>query len=61
MKFKLKLSAPTRPVFLIAVVGGLLGFIFSLGVLGGASPVIGALVQLAALVLLALGCLIKKL
>ena len=55
----MKLSPPTKVVLWIAIVVGVLGFVFSLGVVGGVSTVVGAIVQLCALVLLALGCMLK--
>lgn len=57
----MKLSPPTKVVLWIAIIVGVLGFVFSLGVVGGVDAKVGAIVQFCALALLSLGCMLKGL
>ena len=56
---KMKLSPPTKVVLWISIIAGVVGFVFSLGVVDGVSTVVGAIVQLCALAQLVLGCMLK--
>ncbi|MEG0750528.1 MAG: hypothetical protein RR998_00290 [Oscillospiraceae bacterium] len=55
----MRLSAPTKAVYWLSVVSAVLGFVFALGVVPGVTTIVGAIVMLAAFVLLAVGCAVK--
>ncbi len=55
----MKISAPTKPVFIIAVVTAIIGFIVALGVIPGLTAVVGTIIVFAAFALLAIACVVK--
>lgn len=54
----MRLSAPTKPVFWLSILLGVVGFVFSLGI-AGIPAIVGPIIQLCALAILALACLLK--